>query len=77
MIAKITTGFKISSTYEPLCLLNFGAFVGDNMCDDYLNKEECDFDGGDCCNWKANQNLCSQCLCHIPGYHSTEPITGM
>ena len=24
--------------------------VGDGNCDDFSNTEECEFDGGDCCN---------------------------
>ena len=67
---------ELSSTYDSLCFINFGTYIGDNFCDDFLNKKECDYDGGDCCNWQANKNTCSLCKCHGPGYLLTEPITG-
>ncbi len=43
--------------------------IGDGYCDDNVNVEECDFDGGDCCR-PVNENkpnahwFCSRCSCH-------------
>ena len=38
--------------------------VGNSVCNDETNVEECDFDGGDCCGSCINRNYCSQCMCY-------------
>ena len=38
--------------------------VGNDICNDETNVEECDFDGGDCCGSCINVNHCSQCICY-------------
>ena len=41
--------------------------LGDGYCHDVTNNAECDFDGGDCCDyeWKIKKDHCSECACHI------------
>lgn len=43
------------------CLLE--QLAGDGYCDDFLNNDLCDFDGGDCCGPNPNLGLCSDCQC--------------
>ncbi len=48
---------------------NFLDDVADGFCDDRANIEECEYDGGDCCNpvmhTKPNPHLfCKNCTCH-------------
>lgn len=31
-------------------------FMGDGRCDEINNKEECNYDEGDCCQFECNQN---------------------
>ncbi len=44
-------------------------YLGDELCDGINNREECDYDGGDCCLEAANCDLCTgdSCLCHETG----------
>merc|ERR1711992_375708 len=35
-------------------------FIGDGYCDDELNKEECNYDGGDCCGMSLDNNFCRE-----------------
>ena len=44
----------------------FKDFVGDGICDDLTNIEECNFDGGDCCGC-ADTSGCSDCICISSG----------
>ena len=41
--------------------------LGDGYCHDITNTAECDYDGGDCCDyeWKIKRDYCSECTCHI------------
>ena len=53
------------------CHINW---IGDSYCDPENNKEECDWDGGDCCGNLNYQKLfssnyyCSECECLDPNY---------
>ena len=40
-------------------------WIDDGYCDDGNNNEECEWDGGDCCD-NANFQFCSACLCLDP-----------
>ena len=42
--------------------------TNDGYCDDEANVEECNFDFGDCCDWRNDFSNCQDCFCH------TEPI---
>ena len=42
------------------------AYVGDVYCDDNNNNEECQWDGGDCCDPMANMEYCTVCACLDP-----------
>ena len=59
---------------------NYGVlFIGNTYCDDGLNKAECNFDGGDCCNPNANTDYCSICQCHNSSWTiapTTTPCSG-
>ena len=43
-------------------------WYGDKLCDDVNNKEECEFDGGDCCRMCVDDTYCSECTCVEYGY---------
>ena len=38
-------------------------FIGDGYCDDELNKEECNYDDGDCCGVDLDNKFCKECQC--------------
>ena len=38
-------------------------WIGDGYCDDVLNNEECNFDGGDCCLNVVLTYYCQLCQC--------------
>ena len=42
--------------------------INDGFCDDEANTEECNFDFGDCCDWRNDFSNCQDCFCY------TEPI---
>ena len=49
--------------------------VGNGVCEDETNNQDCNYDGGDCCVVNANTVSCSECVCHLiatcaAGYHS-------
>ena len=52
-----------------------GWYHGDNYCDDYLNNEACDWDGGDCCGDNVNTALCNDCECLDPNQQPTTTTT--
>ena len=55
----------ISNTLGNYTNLNW---VGDLICDDNLNIEACNYDGGDCCKNLSDlqpYGLCSVCKCHL------------
>ncbi len=39
------------------------AYVFDDWCDDEVNIEECNFDGGDCCGEDVQTDFCDICAC--------------
>ena len=41
--------------------------MGDGFCEDEINVETCDFDGGDCCLNVIITNYCDKCVCHWDG----------
>ena len=41
----------------------FAHAIGDGFCQDEVNTEECNYDGGDCCNPSTAINLCTDCTC--------------
>ena len=43
-------------------------FIGDQVCDDEANTEECQFDLGDCCDVQNDFTLCSDCFCYSSGH---------
>jgi len=47
---------------------------GDNYCDDENNNEECEYDGGDCCNNTMDgwDNYCDACECKDPNAGTSE-----
>ena len=38
--------------------------IGDGICDDLNNIQDCQFDGNDCCDKNANFNFCYSCECY-------------
>jgi hypothetical protein len=41
--------------------------VGNAMCDDVVNTEECGWDNFECCNIVIQRGQCSECKCHTSG----------
>ncbi len=37
----------------------------DGICDESVNSEECEFDGGDCCRQEKSTPSCSDCTCKL------------
>lgn len=51
------------------CKLSY-AFVGNGVCEDIVNTEVCDYDGGDCCLDEiiGGPYACEfGCICHLDG----------
>ena len=48
----------------------------DGFCDDFNNKNECNFDDGDCCNIDKDNQFCSDCQCLDPlsSYYIGMPV---
>ena len=45
----------------------YSLFLGDGICDDDLNSEDCFYDEGDCCkNVESAFEICTECKCNIP-----------
>ena len=42
--------------------------IGDGICDELTNTENCQYDGGDCCldSTKKDTSLCETCTCKMP-----------
>ena len=40
------------------------SYIGDNSCDDENNKQECNYDSGDCCGSNVNTDWCTECICY-------------
>ena len=43
----------------------------DGICDDINNVKDCEFDGGDCCNFEEDKimftfRFCTECACKDP-----------
>ena len=38
-------------------------WIGDGYCDDDINTEICNFDGGDCCGYSIDTTYCFECQC--------------
>ena len=47
-------------------------WVGDGYCDDVINTELCNYDGGDCCGSSIDTTYCFECqCCDIGGCNAT------
>ena len=47
-------------------------WVGDGYCDDVINTELCNYDGGDCCGSSIDTTYCIECqCCDIGGCNAT------
>ncbi len=44
------------------------SFIFDGLCDDELNTEKCQYDGGDCCLVELLKDKCEVCEC----FHEVE-----
>lgn len=55
------TSFIVYSMSGAVCGVAYEE--GDLHCDDYLNREECNYDHGDCCLPEIIDTSCTQCLC--------------
>ena len=50
-------------------------WIGDGYCDDVINTELCNYDGGDCCGSYINTVYCSECeCCDAGGCNATNSI---
>ena len=59
------------NSYVLACNPNEIWLLGDGLCHDSSNSEQCDFDGGDCC---LNQIVaaCYDCMCYEDGTRHPE-----
>ena len=76
--------------FAPVCFLgkindfNFLAhcsrksWVGDGKCDDIINMDLCEYDGGDCCMAVVDALYCDVCKCHsdLKKHPTLEPPFG-
>ena len=47
-------------------------WIGDGYCDDVINTELCNYDGGDCCGSSIDTTYCIECqCCDIGGCNAT------
>ena len=50
-------------------------FIHDGICDDKNNREECDWDGFDCCLENTTfDEYCDICLCHLDDKNNNSSI---
>ena len=52
--------------------------VGDGSCNDETNSANCNYDGGDCCEYNVNTDFCLDCKCYINEtcVTGTHPLVG-
>ena len=50
-------------------------WIGDGYCDDMINTELCNYDGGDCCGSCVLNNQCTVCAC-LGGADIMNPLIG-
>jgi hypothetical protein len=67
VVCNITQIFTAKQCPEP-------SEQGDGFCEDSLNIDVCDFDGGDCCLEIIDSHFCTECLCKSH-QHPTVPPT--
>ena len=67
LLKTITNG-----TDETLFELNCQDLKGDGFCDDEVNNEFCNYDGGDCCDQYLDRSMCTDCFCHIEYFQTKE-----
>lgn len=48
-------------------------YIGDALCDDANNNEECEFDGGDCCDCTCTDG--ETFVCGDAGYDCQDPTS--
>ena len=71
---NITNTYTMSRNEEPGGLDSesigcpYFEFLGDQICDDEANTEECQFDYGDCCDGQNDFSMCSECFCYSSGH---------
>ena len=46
-----------------MCDAGIHPLVGDGICNDETNIQECDYDGFDCCLPNVNRDSCLNCTC--------------
>ena len=53
-------------------------WIGDGYCDDDINTEICNFDGGDCCGSCVDTEFCIECAClgNITSNEFSNPLIG-
>lgn len=54
------------------------SWVGDGKCDDLINMDLCEYDGGDCCMAIVDALYCDVCKCHsdLKKHPTLEPPFG-
>ena len=59
------------------CEITLVSWIGDGVCDDHTNNQDCNFDGGDCCQNLDYFDHCIDCCCHQDGCltHTTPFVT--
>ncbi len=49
--------------------------IGDGVCDDVVNSDKYDYDGGDCCIETSSRDLCQECRCPAHLIYKKSTIT--
>ena len=58
-------------TYDDYGCTELTALIGDGICDDNVNTNECFYDFGDCCDAASDKTFCTDCACHEPVINET------
>ena len=58
------------SLYSFSGFCQYYSLIGDGLCDDETNTEQCDYDGGDCCVDEVLTSYCTLCECLAPSHIS-------
>ncbi len=65
---KSVTRPEVRERDDSRCSAN-SFMIGDGVCDEATNTEECLFDGNDCCLENKNTDLCQDCFCRLEREH--------
>ena len=69
-IAMVVPKLMDCQTTQTVC--EHPTWIGDGYCNDVINTESCNYDGGDCCGSSIDTTYCIECqCCDIGGCNAT------